>query len=118
VETWIFASATSADAALKDSRAVAGSGLGSGNESKSALGTASENGQTNASSSANDSSIRGGIYQLGFRLALIFLGLMVTTVVIWAVVKSVRSQEESQDPEVVYRNLNVVQIYGKIIKKY
>jgi len=38
--------------------------------------------------------------------------------VIWAVVKSVRSQEESQDGEVVYRNLNVLQIYGKITKKY
>jgi hypothetical protein len=55
---------------------------------------------------------------MGIWLSLLFAGLLLIPAVIWAVVKSVRSQEESQDGEVVYRNLNVLQIYGKITKKY
>ena len=55
---------------------------------------------------------------MGFWLSLIFAGLILIPIVIWAVVKSVRSREESQEGDVVYRNLNVLQIYGKIIKKY
>jgi len=55
---------------------------------------------------------------MGIWLSLIFAGLILIPIVIWAVVKSVRSREESQDGEVVYKNLNVLQIYGKIIKKY
>jgi hypothetical protein len=62
--------------------------------------------------------LRGGIYQMGISLSLFLAGLMLIPAVIWAVVKSVRSQEESQDDEVVYKNLNVLQIYGKITKKY
>jgi hypothetical protein len=42
---------------------------------------------------------------------------MLVPVVIWLVGKSARSQEEAQDGEVVYSNLDVLQIYGKIIKK-
>ncbi|HEX6769565.1 MAG TPA: hypothetical protein VF208_09460 [Candidatus Binatia bacterium] len=55
---------------------------------------------------------------MGFWLSLLFAALLLIPVVIWAVVKSVRSQEESQDDEVVYKNLNILQIYGKITKKY
>jgi hypothetical protein len=62
--------------------------------------------------------LRGGIYQMGISLSLFLAGLMLIPAVIWAVVKSVRSQEESQDDEVVYKNLNVLQIYGRITKKY
>jgi len=43
---------------------------------------------------------------------------MLVAAVIWAVVKSVRSREKAQDGEVVYKNLNVLQVYGKITKKY
>jgi len=43
---------------------------------------------------------------------------MLIAAVIWAVVKSVRGREKAQDGEVVYKNLNVLQIYGRIVKKY
>ncbi|HET9916641.1 MAG TPA: hypothetical protein VFQ89_05990, partial [Candidatus Binatia bacterium] len=68
--------------------------------------------------SDSHSSLRGGINQMGISLLLFLAGLMLIPAVIWAVVKSVRSQEESQDDEVVYKNLNILQIYGKITKKY
>ena len=56
---------------------------------------------------------------MGFWLSLLTAALLLTIpALIWAVVKSVRSQDESQNDEVVYKNLNVVQIYGRIIKKY
>jgi len=43
---------------------------------------------------------------------------MLIPIVISAVVKAVRGTEESQSGEVFYKNLDVIQIYGKIIKKY
>lgn len=106
-----------ADATVKDSSAVKGSVSGGGDQGKSALGGASKNAQTSPSRSGNNSSVRGGIYQFGIWLSLLYVGLMLIAAVIWAVVKSVRGRETAQDGEVVYKNLNVLQIYGKIVKK-
>jgi hypothetical protein len=109
----------SADAAANDSRAVAGVGSRSTNDEKFGFGAASKNVRAGEASSGGNSSGRGGIFQLGFWLSLLTAALLLTIpALIWAVVKSVRSQDESQNDEVVYKNLNVVQIYGRIIKKY
>jgi hypothetical protein len=107
----------SADATVKNSGAVAGSATASVNESRSGRGSESKNGHEHSPTSGGNSSNRGGIYQLGIWLSLLFAGLVLVPLVIWAVVRSVRSQEESQNGEVVYSNLNVLQIYGKIVKK-
>jgi len=111
-------SGVSTEGAAKDSGAVAADASGRGNEGRSAIGGASKNDHTSASSTGGNSSGRGGIPQLGFWLSVFFAALLLIPVVIWVVVKSVRSQEESQDNEVVYKNLNVLQIYGRITKKY
>jgi len=111
-------SGVSTEAAAKDSSAAAADASGRGHEGKSAIGGASKNDHTSAPSASGNSSGRGGIPQLGFWLSLLFAALLLIPVVIWAVVKSVRSQEESQDDDVVYKNLNILQIYGKITKKY
>lgn len=108
----------SADDAAKDSRAVAGFASRSTKDEKIGFGAASKNVRVGDSSSGGNSSGSGGIFQLGFWLSLLTAALLLTIpALIWAVVKSVRSQEESQNDEVVYKNLNVVQIYGRIIKK-
>jgi len=105
------------DASGKDSNAVAGSTSANGNHGKSALGSAAKNGQSSAANSGGNSSSRGGDYRVEIWLSLLLTGLLLIPAVIWAVIKSVRSQEESQDGEVVYKNLNVLQIYGRIVKK-
>lgn len=106
-----------ADAAAKNPSVVAGSVSVSANAGRSGRGPESNGGHQDKSSSGIHSSIRGGFYQLGIWLSLIFTGLVLVPLVVWAVVRSVRSQEESQNGEVVYSNLNVLQIYGKIAKK-
>jgi len=106
------------DAAVKESSAAGGTVSASGNEGKSALGAASKNAQTSLSRSGSNSSVRGGFYQFGIWLSILYAGLMLIAAVIWAVVKSVRGREKAQDGEVVYKNLNVLQIYGRIVKKY
>ena len=106
-----------ADAAAKNPSAVAGTVSVNANAGRSGRGPESNGGHQDKSSSGSHSSIRSGFYQLGIWLSVIFTGLVLVPLVIWAVVRSVRSQEESQNGEVVYSNLNVLQVYGKIAKK-
>ena len=105
------------DASGKNSNSVAGYTSANGNHNKSAFGAGAKNGQSSAANSGGNSWTRGGDYRMEIWLTLFFAGLLLIPAVIWAVIKSVRSQEESQDAEVVYKNLNVLQIYGRIVKK-
>lgn len=111
-------SGVSGDAATKDSGAVAGSASGSANDGKSVFGAAAKNASTNEVRFGSDSSVRGGNYEPGFWMSLLFAALLLLPVVLWAVINSIRNQEAPQDDEVVYKNLNVLQIYGRITKKY
>jgi hypothetical protein len=105
-----------AGVAAMNSGAVAGSTSTNIDGGRSPVGSESKTSHQDSSSSAGNSSIRGG-YQLGIWLSLFLAGLVLVPLVIWAVIRSVRSQEESQSDEVVYSNLNILQIYGKIVKK-
>jgi hypothetical protein len=102
-------SSGSVDGSLATSGAISARGPGSESSSDAAA--------TNQSSDGK-SSVRGGIFQLGIWLSLIFVMLMLLPIAIWAVVKAVRRSEASQSDEVVYQTLQDARhIYGKIIKK-
>jgi len=73
--------------------------------------------QAGAPGSGGNSSVSALIYRLGFQLSLLFAGLMLLAVVIWAVIKMARKREPSQNGDVVYKSLqDAREIYGKMIK--
>jgi hypothetical protein len=108
----------STDATVKGSVGTAGGLSGSARDGKFALSAASTNQQTSTANPNGNSSVRGGIFQLGIWLSILIAMLMLLPIVIWLVVKVVRRSETSQNGDMVYQNLqDARQIYVKIIAK-